>query len=393
MVKITPYLALRADRISMLTALLIVTVICLAYANGANDNFKGVATLFGSGTTNYRWALILATVATLCGSIAACFFADSVMKAFRGKGLVDESLVTNMHFVTAVGLAAGCTVLLATRIGMPISTTHSLVGALVGAGVGAGSGVNIAVLAGTFFLPLLVSPFVAIALAWLMYPFFRWLRRRGGISEQTCFCVGSETVEAVPVLSHTAALLRVEQLTARIGDTVTCHRRYTGKVFGITVATLVDWLHYSSAGLVSFARGLHDTGKIAALLIVAPAFGKLGAIAVVGVCIAVGGLISARRVAITLGHKITQMTHGQGFTANLITTCVVLGAHGTGHAVGTSLPVSTTHVSCGSLFGIGASTRQGHVKMIARIIAAWVVTLPIAAIFGVAIFWLLGHLN
>jgi PiT family inorganic phosphate transporter len=136
--------------------------VLLAYANGANDNFKGVATLFGSGTTNYRRALAWATVTTFCGSMTAVVLAGKLMQNFSGKGLVDDSLVANADYATAVALGAGLTVLLATRIGMPISTTHSLVGALVGAGLAFGSSINLSQLGGSFFLPLIAAPLVAI---------------------------------------------------------------------------------------------------------------------------------------------------------------------------------------------------------------------------------------
>ena len=118
----------------MTVFLILVAVLCLAWANGANDNFKGVATLFGSGTTNYRGALTWATVTTLAGSLTAVFLAASLLKAFTGKGIVDPALASTARYGAAVAIGAGVTVLLATRIGMPISTTHSLVGALIGSG-------------------------------------------------------------------------------------------------------------------------------------------------------------------------------------------------------------------------------------------------------------------
>ena len=152
----------------MTLAIILLAVVCLAYANGANDNFKGVATLFGSGTTNYRWALTWATLATLLGSLTAVLLAEKLLKSFSGKGLVDDSLVVDPDYLAAVALGAGLTVLLATRIGMPVSTTHSLVGALVGAGSAAGSTINLASLGGGYFAPLLVSPLLAMAMTcWL----------------------------------------------------------------------------------------------------------------------------------------------------------------------------------------------------------------------------------
>ena len=117
----------------MALGILLVAVLCLAYANGANDNFKGVATLFGSGTTNYRWALTWATITTFIGSVTAVVLAETLLKSFSGKGLVAADLVTDADYGAAVALGAGLTVLLATCVGMPISTTHGLVGALIGA--------------------------------------------------------------------------------------------------------------------------------------------------------------------------------------------------------------------------------------------------------------------
>ncbi len=70
------------------------------------------------------------------------------------------------------------------------------------------------------------------------------------------------------------------------------------------------------------------------------------------------------------------MNVGQGLTANLVTAFLVLVASRFG------LPVSTTHVSCGALFGIGTVTRQARWKTIRTIIAAWVTTLPIAALLS-----------
>src|SRR6266436_1247281 len=85
----------------------------LAYSNGANDNFKGVASLFGSRTCGYRTAITWATLTTGAGSFAAIFLAESLLKKFSGKGLVPEALTTQPQFLLAVALGAGATVILA----------------------------------------------------------------------------------------------------------------------------------------------------------------------------------------------------------------------------------------------------------------------------------------
>ena len=102
--------------------------VLVAYANGANDNFKGVATLAGSGTTDYRRALWWATATTFAGSIIAIVLAGQLYQMFSGKRLVSAALAAQGEYQAAVALGAALTILLATWLGMPISTTHALMG-------------------------------------------------------------------------------------------------------------------------------------------------------------------------------------------------------------------------------------------------------------------------
>ena len=83
----------------MLILALLAAGLFLAYANGANDNFKVVATVYGSGTLRYRQALWLATAAQLMGSLLSPFLAAVLVKAFSGKGLVPAELVANPQFI------------------------------------------------------------------------------------------------------------------------------------------------------------------------------------------------------------------------------------------------------------------------------------------------------
>ena len=97
----------------------------LSYTNGANDNFKGVATLFGSGTSNYNRALYWATLTTFLGSVAAVLLSKGLVASFSGKGLVPNALAQSPDFIFSVALGAALTVFLATLTGFPISTTHA----------------------------------------------------------------------------------------------------------------------------------------------------------------------------------------------------------------------------------------------------------------------------
>src|SRR4029450_582756 len=119
----------------MTLSLLFLATCFLAYSNGANDNFKGVASLYGS-SCSYRPAISWATVTTFAGSISSIFLAQALLRKFSGKGIVPDHFVSSKYFLLAVALGAGLTVIIATLTGFPISTTHALTGGIGGGGVG-----------------------------------------------------------------------------------------------------------------------------------------------------------------------------------------------------------------------------------------------------------------
>lgn len=365
----------------MLTVI-VMAVLLLAYSNGANDNFKGVATLFGSGTTNYRRALAWATLTTFAGSLLALLLAQGLVDTFRGRGLVPDALTLEPSFLLAVSLGAGLTVLLATLTGLPISTTHALTGGLIGAGLMATSGdITLDALGSSFLLPLLCSPLVAMLLTLSLYPSCRIAGRRLGITSQACVCVGATYEPVVAQPDGTVALVRTG-VTVQAGEMSDCVQRYQGRMLGLDAGTVIEATHYLSAGAVGFARGLNDTPKIVALLLAAQALPGQTGLALVAIVMAVGALVSARRVAETMSRKITRMTPGQGLIGNLATAFLVTFASRFG------LPVSTTHVSVGALFGIGLVNGSARYRIILAILLAWATTLPLAAALGATVFWL-----
>ena len=314
------------------------------------------------------------------------FVANGLLEAFKGKGLVPPEIANLNTFGLSVAFAAAITVFLATRLGLPISTTHALIGGLVGAGLAASSsGVYFDKLTTNFLIPLIVSPLIAIGATMIIYPILRAGRQRFGIKKETCICIGSEVLTSTPESTDTAALMEIAQLqhpSIMVADEAVCREQYAGSVAGIRAESLAHGLHFFSAGAVSFARGLNDTPKIAALLLLGGALHPSFAIAAVAALMAAGGLLNASKVAETMSHKVTEMNTGQGLTANLVTSFLVIIASRFG------VPVSTTHVSCGSLFGIGATTGQAHWKTIRHILAAWAITLPTAGVLGASMFLL-----
>ncbi|MCA9194109.1 MAG: anion permease [Planctomycetales bacterium] len=356
--------------------ILALIVALLAYANGANDNFKGVATIFGGGAASFKRAIGWATICTLAGSICAVTLAGTLLKNFSGKGLIEETLVAKAEFAACVSVGAGLTVLIATRFGLPISTTHGLLGALLGTGIAAGSEIDGSKLLSSFAAPLLFSPLLAIVATTLIYPVLRSVRLRLGVSSQSCTCIGTQVLQVVSACDAVCYDAAKERIEITHGHAASCRTAYSGVVMGIEAEKALNSLHFLSAGAVSFARGLNDTPKIAALLLVMPHISPSLALLLVGGTMAVGGLISGRRVAETMSHKITQMNHGQGFTANLVTALIVINAGRIG------MPVSTTHVSCGTLFGMGAVNGTARWRTILSILGAWLITLPMGAVMG-----------
>lgn len=359
--------------------LLFISVCFLSFANGANDNFKGVASLYGSGTASYRVALFWATMATLAGSLCAFYLAQTLLIKFSGKGLLTDSLIQSIPFMTAVASGAGLTVILATRLGFPVSTTHALLGAMVGSGLLATWGeMDLTALEQNFVLPLLLSPVAAVLLAMMVYLILKQVRLRYSLDEPLCLCVENEVT--VTADSGILAMTASSQPVLSIDTEAVCADRYSGKVLGINAQYMVDKLHFLSAGAVCFARGLNDTPKIAALLLLAPLMSMQWIIVLVAVLMALGGLLSARKVAETMSHKITEISHGQGLAANMTTAFLVIFASHFG------MPVSTTHVSVGSLFGIGLTNGKAHKRMIGTILLSWLLTLPCAALCAAAVY-------
>jgi PiT family inorganic phosphate transporter len=102
---------------------------------------------------------------------------------------------------------------------------------------------------------------------------------------------------------------------------------------------------------------------------------------ILAVAMAIGGWLNAKKVADTMSKKISKLNHGQGFTANMVTSLLVIGASKFG------LPVSTTHVSVGSIYGIGLVNGTANSKEIAKIGLSWLLTLPVAALLSAGFYF------
>ena len=356
----------------------------VAYFNGANDVSKGIATLVGSGLTNYRGAILWGTVCTGLGGLSGAELANAMVQTF-GKGLLANGTVPTFTAALATILGAGACVAIATRTGMPVSTTHAIVGSVAGvAALAYGlKGINWPSLLGKIALPLLLSPVLALALTLIAIRALHSVQRRFP-GDADCACT---TLELNPVFAGIAmdgsasADFSLPSLGIKLAKTEECATDRT-TFLGISV----HHLHWFTSGATSFARGMNDAPKMVAIVLAAAMLHgnsqiRPTAFALVTLGMVAGSYLAGRRVTRVLAEKITPMDHWEGFLANAVTAALVMP----GAALG--LPMSTTHVSSGSIMGIGLQNRiQVNWRTVRGMFLAWVVTLPVAGLLGVLIY-------
>lgn len=356
-----------------MTLVLLALACGLAFANGANDNCKGVAALVSAGEARPIRALSWAAVTTALGSAVAFYWDGGLVALFRASFLGTGDDLPLVFFASVLAAAIGW-VLLATATGMPVSTTHALSGALVGGGlvvVGAGQ-IGWAELATHIALPLAVGPLVALLLVHLLArPISTLTRRASG----RCTCLVAEPTLAA--MSGGAALARRRHRVV-VDHLETCARQSPAvAVAGSRALRAANWL---ASGLVGFARAWNDTPKIAALaLVAAPDGGGARRIFLaVAVAMALGGLVTGRRVLATLATRVTRLPPAESLAASTASATLVSLAsfHG--------LPLSTTHVTTGAIVGAGLARdrKSVHRPVVRDIVLAWAVTLPVSALLA-----------
>ncbi len=366
-----------------------VLLLALAFANGANDVSKAIATLVGSGVTGYRTAILWGTAWTVLGAVLSGVIATAMVKTFS-QGLLAPGVSASPNLVVAVLVGAMLWVLVASRTGLPVSTTHALTGAIVGAGLIAfgREGLLWEGIGKKIVLPLILSPLLALALSVVLHPLTRRLAARW---EGTCLCV-MPTARALVMIDGQGATRTLFQTTT-LGRPVMAFPAQCDRagLNGLTVG--LDSIHWFSSGLASLARGTNDAPKIAAILLLGSAIASWSSVAaqsaaIIGVAVAMGlgSYLGGLRVTKVLAEKVTQMNHSEGLSANLTTSSLVFVSALMG------LPVSTTHVSSSAIIGIGLLKGVSAVRWttVRDMVLAWVVTLPVAAFLSALAYLLLA---
>jgi len=351
--------------------------VAIAYVNGANDVSKGIATLVGSGVTDLRRAVLWGTLCTGIGGITAAFLAHAMLQTF-GKGLLGQGVHATLGAAVAMIAGAAIWVAFATRKGLPVSTTHGIVGSVTGvASVAYGfHGVNWSALGGKIILPLLLSPVVSLAITAVLIRLSRYLVPDPAAD---CMCFKVEQ----PAMSTSAGSIAVFNVVAA----PQIHLESCSAAARTSTGITINHLHWLTSGATSFARALNDAPKMAALVLSAMLLsGRSQPFLFYFIGITAGMLagswFAGRKVTEVLAVKVTPMDHREGFLANLVTAALV----GPGAALG--LPMSTTHVASGGIMGVAAGRAEGiNKKTVRDMILAWAVTVPAAALFGVTAFF------
>ena len=394
----------------------------MAWGIGANDVANAMATSVGSKAITIKQAIIIAAIFEFAGAVLA---GGAVTSTIR-KGIIDsDSIVGNPELLIfgmlASLLAAGCWLLLASRKGWPVSTTHSIVGAVVGfAAVGIGTEAIKWGKVGDIVPSWIVTPLIAGVLAFIIFQSVHHLilKQENPLEKAkryvpfymfiTAFVLTLVTIKKG--LTHVGLNLSDTQayIYAAIGGVVVAliGAFFISKIKGdkkkekdfhfYTVERVFAVLMVITASGLAFAHGSNDVanavGPVAAIVSTAHT-GVVSATAGVqtwilllgGIGIVIGLATYGVRVIRTVGQKITHLTPSRGFAAELAASTTIVVASGTG------MPISTTQTLVGAVLGVGMARGISAIdlKVVRNIFASWVITIPAGASLSIIFFFIL----
>ncbi|PTP31576.1 phosphate permease [Vibrio splendidus] len=391
----------------------------MAIGIGANDVANAMGTSVGSKALTVKQAIIIAMIFEFAGAYLA---GGEVTDTIR-KGVIETSLFAHQPDVLVYGmmsalLAAGTWLLLASYMGWPVSTTHSIIGAIIGfacvsVGTEAVDWNSVQGIVGSW----IVTPLISGIFAYLIFvsaqrlifdtenPLFNAKRFVPVYMFITTMVIALVTIKKglkhVGLhLSGTEAWLWAAGVSTvvMVGGYLYIQKKFANREedHGFAgVEGIFSVLMVITACAMAFAHGSNDVanaiGPLSAVVSTVENMGELTAKSSIawwilplgGIGIVVGLATMGHKVMATVGTGITELTPSRGFAAQLATACTVVLASGTG------LPISTTQTLVGAVLGVGfargiAALNLGVVR---NIVASWIVTLPAGALLAVVFFY------
>ncbi len=389
----------------------------MAFNLGANDVANSMASAVGAKAISVRQAVGIASILNFVGAV----FLGSHVTATVSKGIINPAQIADPKLIMvgmfAALLAAGIWVLIATLTALPVSSTHSIVGAIMGFGLVAGGPdvVNWLQMGGVV-LSWIISPFAAAAIAFIV---FSHIRRTIFFSRDfimqakkwgplwmglTVSLVVLSFLYKTPVGKTLALSLPVTLLVTALTATGVWA---LGRLFvnGLAsdpaqgaegVETIFRKLQVGTSCYVALSQGANDVanaiGPVAAIYLIAREHQLLAkaqvpvpVLVLGGLGIALGIALLGHKVMSTVGNKITRLTNTRGFAVDFGAASTVLAASNLG------LPVSTTHATVGAVVGVGLARGFSAVDfgVLGKILVYWLLTVPIAAFTSIIIFQIL----
>jgi len=397
----------------------------MAWGVGANDVANAMGTSVGSGALTVKQAILIAMIFEFAGAYLA---GGEVTSTIR-KGIIDPGIFTDTPELLVYGmlsalLAAGTWLLVASTLGWPVSTTHSIVGAIVGF---AAVGISVDAVAwgkvGTIVMSWVVSPVLAGTISFGLFRSVQWLiLNKPDPFEQAkrfipvyMFLVGFliAMVTILKGLKHVfkdigfiVSFVDAIMIAAAVGILVALIGNYfLGRIQKdekaevnnrfANVERVFAVLMVFTACAMAFAHGSNDVanavGPMAAVIsiintgtVTAKSAMPAWVLLLGGAGIVVGLATYGVKVMATIGKRITELTPSRGFAAELGAAATVVFASGTG------LPISTTHTLVGAVLGVGMARGIGalNLRVISTIFMSWIVTLPAGAGLAIIFFFL-----
>jgi len=393
----------------------------MAWGIGANDVANAMATSVGAKALTIKQAILVAAVFEFAGA----FLAGGQVTSTIRKGIIDATEINGNPELLIYGmlsalLAAGIWLLVASRKGWPVSTTHSIVGAIVGfAAVGIGVESVHWTKVGAIAASWVVSPMMSGFLAFFIFmsvqklilntedplknarkyvPFYIFavgfilalVTLMKGLKHVGLDLSGGESVLIAiisGIITMTIGITVIKRIKTDPDEDVDFRFTNVEKIFGVLMvftACGMAFAHGSNdvanaVGPVAAIVSIVKTGMVAQQSTLATWILLLGAVGIV-----LGLATYGWRVMQTVGKKITELTPSRGFAAELAAASTVVIASGTG------LPISTTHTLVGAVLGVGIARGIGaiNLRIVRNIMLSWIITLPAGGILAILFFFL-----